>query len=70
MPDSEVFTTNTAAKRCGVAEWQVRRLFERGLLPEPPRAGAYRLIPADDLPKIETALRAAGYLREVEVAAS
>jgi hypothetical protein len=44
----------------------VRRLFESGKLPEPPRCGAYRIFCAADLPRIEAALRAAGYLpREV-----
>lgn len=42
--------------------WQVRRLFERGLLPEPPRVGAYRVIDSRDLPKVREALVRAGYL--------
>ncbi len=50
------------AKRCGVTQRQVRRLFERGILPEPPRVGAYRVVDQDDLPRVEAALRAAGYL--------
>jgi hypothetical protein len=46
--------------RCDV--WQVRRLFTRGLLPEPGRVGAYRVIPESDLPTIKAALVKAGYL--------
>jgi DNA-binding transcriptional MerR regulator len=59
------YTLGAVAKHFGVAVWQVRRLFERGLLPEPGRAGAYRLVAPADLPRVEEALRAAGYLREV-----
>jgi hypothetical protein len=42
--------------------WQVRRTIERGFLAEPPRVGAYRVFTADDLPRIEAALRRVGYL--------
>lgn len=55
-------TIGDIAERYGVSAWKVRRIFERGLLPEPGRVGAYRVISADDLPKIEAALRQAGYL--------
>jgi DNA-binding transcriptional MerR regulator len=58
------FTIGQVARRFRVSAWKVRRLFERGLLPEPARVGAYRVIPPDDLPKIEAALRRAGYLPE------
>jgi hypothetical protein len=37
-------------------------LFERGLLPQPPRVGAYRVIAATQLPLVQDALRQAGYL--------
>ena len=46
--------------------WQVRRAIERGLLPEPPRLGAYRVFLPADLPRIEAALRQAGYLPKLE----
>ena len=45
-----------------VKKWQVRRLFERGLLPPAERVGVYRVFGEADLPAIERALRAAGYL--------
>jgi hypothetical protein len=48
----------------GCPTWKVRRLFERGLLPPAPRIGAYRLVAVEDLPRVEQALRAAGYLKE------
>jgi DNA-binding transcriptional MerR regulator len=60
-------TIGNIAARFGVPAWQVRRLFERGLLPPAARVGAYRVIAESDLPRVEEALRKAGYLR-VEVA--
>ncbi len=57
-----VLTIGDAARHFGCSAWQVRRLFERGLLPPAPRIGAYRVIAAADLPRVEEALRAAGYL--------
>ena len=57
-------------KHFGVSQRQVCRLFERGILPEPARVGAYRVVDPDDLPAIEAALRRAGYLHaKKEVAA-
>jgi DNA-binding transcriptional MerR regulator len=55
-------TTATVAKKFGVKTWQVRRLYEKGLLAEPSRAGQYRLIDPADLPRIKRALKEAGYL--------
>lgn len=50
------------AAKFGVPVWKLRRLFERGLLPEPPRVGAWRVIRAEQLDQVEAALRAAGYV--------
>jgi hypothetical protein len=47
-----------------VHAWQVRRTITRGLLPEPPRFGPFRYFVPADLPRIEAALRQAGYLPE------
>lgn len=58
-------TLGNIAKRYGLPIWKVRRIFERGLLPEPGRVGAYRVIAAAELPALEEALRAAGYLPKV-----
>lgn len=55
-------TTREVAELCGVAEWQVRRLFELGILPDPPRFAGKRAIPPDMLPTILDALRARGYI--------
>jgi hypothetical protein len=63
-----LFTLGDLSKRFGVPIWAVRALFLRSLLPEPRRVGAYRVVPETDLPKIEQALRTAGYLPREEVA--
>ena len=45
-----------------VLEWQIRRLFEAGDLPEPQRFGHKRMIQRASLPAIVEALRARGWL--------
>lgn len=62
MKTSSFLTVGAVALRYGCKPWQVRRLFERGLLPPAPRIGAYRMIAVADLPRIRRALRDAGYL--------
>jgi hypothetical protein len=57
------YTLGAVAKRYGVRLWQVRRLYERRILPEPARLGLYRVVTDADLPTIHRALIAAGYLR-------
>jgi hypothetical protein len=57
-------TPGEVAVCLGVRDWQVLRLFQRGLLPEPPRLGRNRAIPAGDLDRVRQALVAAGYLTE------
>jgi hypothetical protein len=69
MSDPSVLTTGDVARRYGIPEWKVRRLFERGLLPPAARIGAYRVIAAGDLPAVERALCDAGYLRPAEAPA-
>jgi hypothetical protein len=59
-------TVGDVARHFGLRQWQVRRLFESGRLSEPARFGAYRVIPRDELPKVEKALREAGYLQGPE----
>jgi DNA-binding transcriptional MerR regulator len=63
MPSTPL-TIGAVARRLGVRPWQVRRLFESGTLPEPSRVGAYRVVAENELPRIERALRKAGYLPE------
>ena len=67
---STYFTTRQIAEQVSrsrriegtVCEWQVRRLFEEGDLPDPPRFSGKRLLTADQVPVIVDALRARGWL--------
>ena len=60
-------TLGAAARRIGQSldppvtlhPWQLRRLYEKGVLPPAERIGLYRVINEEDLPKITEALRAA-----------
>ncbi len=61
MSPATTITIGDAARRLGFAVWQVRRPYETGRLPEPPRCGRYRVVSTDDLPAIEKALHEAGY---------
>jgi hypothetical protein len=62
-------TMGQVAARYGVQQHHVRRIFQRGFLPEPQRVGAYRVVPVEDLPQVEEALRRAGYLPAVQAEA-
>jgi DNA-binding transcriptional MerR regulator len=65
----QTYTLGDVARHFGVEVWQVRRLYERGILPPAARVGLYRVVTTDDLPIVERALRSAGYLpNETEVA--
>lgn len=55
-------STREVAEFLGTDEWRVRRLFESGTLPEPPRFTGKRAIPAEMIPLIVDALRARGWL--------
>jgi len=46
----------------GVQSWRIARLFELGILSEPPRIGRRRLIPKALVPEIVDTLRARGWL--------
>ena len=59
---ARLLTVPEVAKQFGCRAWKVRRLYERGILCNPPRAGQTRLIAERDLPRIRKALIDAGYL--------
>jgi len=63
----KTYSTHDVGLHFGIAGWRVQRLCERGLLPEPTRVGRFRVFYASDLPRIEKALRAAGYLKTAQV---
>ena len=56
----DLLSTRDAADLLGSEEWRVRRLYETGTLPEPPRFAGKRAIPRADLPAIAAALRKRG----------
>lgn len=64
----EYMTISEAAEVVGIREWQLGRLYERGLLSPPRKFGRYRLVRPDDLPAIIEAARVAGYLSTEAVA--
>lgn len=53
----------------GIREWHVRRIFENGDLPEPPKFGGKRMVAPELLPAILAAIRSRGWLPEPEAAA-
>ena len=57
-----VFSTREIGDILGVDTWRIRRLFEAGVLPEPPRFAGKRAIPRETIPAIVDALRARGWL--------
>ena len=66
---TEYRTTREVAEALpGVAEWQIRRCHELHLLPDPPRFGGKRAVPAEHIPLIVDALRARGWLSKQEPA--
>ena len=61
-------TLGALAKRYpGLQVWQIRRLYERGILPEPPRVAGLRIIPIEDVAKTVAALQRAGYLSRMAI---
>lgn len=68
MSDVDVMLLSDVADHFGVRQWQVGRLFERHLLPPPRKVGPYRVVSRKDLPEVEKALIAAGYLQREAVA--
>jgi len=60
---SDFISLGDVAKRLGCEPWQVRRLFEKRILPPAHRIGMYRVVEKNELPKIKTALVEAGYLK-------
>ncbi|MAT71177.1 MAG: hypothetical protein CMJ58_16825 [Planctomycetaceae bacterium] len=66
----EVFSTADVARLLSVKPWQVRRLFEDGTLPEPPRIGNQRAISRELIAHIASAMQERGWLPKTEVAAS
>lgn len=64
LQDQKPCTVGDLAKRLGIAAWKIRRIFEEGVLPEPPRAGRYRIFFPEDLPALVAALVRRGHVPE------
>jgi hypothetical protein len=65
----QFFSTREVAELAGLQPsetWRVRRLFEDGTLPEPPRFAGKRAIPRASLPTIFERLRDRGWLPRLE----
>jgi len=65
---SAYLSTSDLAQFLDTDTWRIRRLFEDGTLPEPPRIARLRAIPRDRIPEIVDALRDRGWLRQAEAA--
>lgn len=69
QPDRPL-TMGQVGARFGLPAWKIRRVFELGILPEPARIGAYRVVYEADLPAIEAALKQTRCLQPVAAKAS
>ena len=58
----EHLTTREVAELLGVSVWRVQRLFELGVLPEPPRFAGRRIVSSKMLPDIVDGLRSRDWL--------
>jgi len=56
------FTTRELNDALGTQAWRIARLFELGIVPEPPRSGGRRLIPKSMAPVVMDALCARGWV--------
>ena len=62
MP-SEPMTLGQVATHFQIQLWQVRAIYQRGILPEPPRFTRFRIVDRSELPTIRAALITGGYLK-------
>lgn len=60
---SRVLTLGQVADRLRAQLWQVQRVVDRKLVPEPARVGRNRVVLDDDLPAYRMALVVAGFLK-------
>jgi hypothetical protein len=56
------YTSGELGDFLGVQAWRISRLFELGIVAEPPRIGGRRLIPQSMIPSIVDALRDRNWL--------
>ena len=60
--ETQVLSLGEVAAHFGCKTWQIRRLFERKLMAEPPRFGMFRMLRRSQLGEVEAALKKGGYL--------
>ncbi|HEX5269602.1 MAG TPA: hypothetical protein VFW33_03895 [Gemmataceae bacterium] len=63
---ARLLTLGQVADRLRAQLWQVQRVIDRGLVPDPPRLGRNRVVCVEDLPAYRTALAVAGFLKGEE----
>jgi excisionase family DNA binding protein len=56
-PRGQPLTTRQVAEQLGIGDRRLRRLFERGAVPEPARLGQARLLYPADVARVERYLR-------------
>jgi hypothetical protein len=61
-------STGEVAELFGTQTWRVARIYELGLIPEPPRIAGRRVIPIDHLAEIALQLRSRGWLNKTSEA--
>jgi hypothetical protein len=61
---AENLTSGDLCRMFRVLPWQIEQVCQRGLLKEPKRLGRWRIWRSSDLPAVEEALIAAGYVKE------
>lgn len=60
----KLMSTTDVADMLGVERWRVIRVFEDGLVPEPPQFARRRVVTPDLVPLIVAALQSKGWLPE------
>lgn len=67
---SNFYTTRELADLLGTDAWRIRRLFQSGELPEPPRFAGRRAIPREMIAEVAAALRDRGWAPRVAPAST
>jgi hypothetical protein len=60
----ETMSTGELGDELGVQAWRINRLFELGIVAEPPRVAGRRMIPRILVPEIVRALEQRGWLQD------
>jgi hypothetical protein len=66
LESCQVTSIGELADSLRVQSWRIARLFELGIIPEPPRMSGRRAIPGSMVPTIVAGLRDRGWLPNAE----